>query len=85
MAHRPSHLRRHQYAGPDQYVASQPDRGVYDMLTWSTATIFGHKIPVPIMFAPIGINKLYSPLGELIPARVAGELGMPVGRVVLMS
>ena len=31
------------------------------------------------MFAPIGINKLYSPLGELIPARVAGELGMPVG------
>ncbi len=55
------------------------------MLTWSTATIFGHKIPVPIMFAPIGINKLYSPLGELIPARVAGELGMPVGRVVLMS
>ena len=30
------------------------------------------------MFAPIGINKLYSPLGELIPARVAGELGMPV-------
>ena len=44
----------------------------------NTATIFGHKIPVPIMFAPIGINKLYSPLGELIPARVAGELGMPV-------
>lgn len=30
------------------------------------------------MFAPIGINKLYSPLGELVPARVAGELGMPV-------
>ena len=24
----------------------------------SAATIFGHKIPVPIMFAPIGINKL---------------------------
>ena len=42
------------------------------------ATVFDHKIPVPIMFAPIGINKLYSPLGELIPARVAGELGMPV-------
>ncbi|RDX53903.1 L-lactate dehydrogenase [Lentinus brumalis] len=42
-----------------------------------TTTIFGHKIPVAIMFAPIGINKLYSPLGELIPARVAGELGMP--------
>lgn len=43
-----------------------------------TATVFGHRIPVPIMFAPIGINKLYSPLGELIPARIAGELGIPV-------
>ncbi|OSD04652.1 L-lactate dehydrogenase [Trametes coccinea BRFM310] len=42
-----------------------------------TTTIFGHKIPAPIMFAPIGINKLYTPLGELVPARVAGELGIP--------
>jgi isopentenyl diphosphate isomerase/L-lactate dehydrogenase-like FMN-dependent dehydrogenase len=29
------------------------------------------------MFAPIGINKLYSPTGELVPAKVAGELGLP--------
>ena len=42
-------------------------------------TLFGHKIPAPILFAPIGINKLYSPEGELVPARVAGELGLPVG------
>jgi isopentenyl diphosphate isomerase/L-lactate dehydrogenase-like FMN-dependent dehydrogenase len=33
---------------------------------------------VPICFAPIGINKLYSPEGELVPARVAGELGIPM-------
>jgi len=42
-----------------------------------TTTIFGHRIPAPIMFAPIGINKLYSPKGELIPAKIAGELGIP--------
>lgn len=30
------------------------------------------------MFAPIGINKLYHPLGELVPAKIAGELGIPV-------
>ncbi|KZS93612.1 FMN-linked oxidoreductase [Sistotremastrum niveocremeum HHB9708] len=42
-----------------------------------TTTIFGHKIPAPIMFAPIGINKLYTPLGELVPAKIAGELGLP--------
>ncbi|KAI0316574.1 FMN-dependent alpha-hydroxy acid dehydrogenase [Amylostereum chailletii] len=42
-----------------------------------TTSIFGHRIPAPIMFAPIGINKLYSPQGELIPAKIAGELGLP--------
>ncbi|EKM57097.1 uncharacterized protein PHACADRAFT_142250 [Phanerochaete carnosa HHB-10118-sp] len=42
-----------------------------------TTTIFGHKIPAPIMFAPIGINKLYSSNGELVPATIAGELGLP--------
>ncbi|PSR75677.1 hypothetical protein PHLCEN_2v8968 [Hermanssonia centrifuga] len=41
------------------------------------STIFGHRIPAPICFAPIGINKLYSARGELIPARIAGELGLP--------
>ncbi|KAI0791536.1 L-lactate dehydrogenase [Irpex lacteus] len=42
-----------------------------------TTTIFGHRIPAPILFAPIGINKLYSPKGELVPATIAGELGLP--------
>ncbi|KAL5478418.1 hypothetical protein ACEPAI_2602 [Sanghuangporus weigelae] len=42
-----------------------------------TTTLFGHKIPAPIMFAPIGINKLYTPKGELVPAKIAGELGLP--------
>jgi isopentenyl diphosphate isomerase/L-lactate dehydrogenase-like FMN-dependent dehydrogenase len=42
-----------------------------------TTTLFGHRIPAPILFAPIGINKLYTPLGELVPAKIAGELGLP--------
>lgn len=42
-----------------------------------TAELFGHRIPAPILFAPIGIQKLYSPTGELVPAKVAGELGLP--------
>ncbi|THH12982.1 hypothetical protein EW146_g7187 [Bondarzewia mesenterica] len=42
-----------------------------------TTELFGHRIPAPILFAPIGINKLYSPKGELVPARIAGELGLP--------
>ncbi|GAA5919420.1 hypothetical protein JCM8208_001650, partial [Rhodotorula glutinis] len=31
----------------------------------------------PFGFAPIGINKIYHPLGELNSARVAGELNLP--------
>lgn len=39
--------------------------------------IFGHKVSAPIGFAPIGINKIYHPLGELPVAKVAGELRLP--------
>ena len=40
-------------------------------------TIFGHRVPAPIGFSPVGINKIYNPLGELPVAKVAGELGLP--------
>ncbi|KAK7468929.1 hypothetical protein VKT23_003424 [Stygiomarasmius scandens] len=42
-----------------------------------TVELFGYRIPAPILFAPIGINKLYTPQGELVPAKIAGELGLP--------
>lgn len=40
-------------------------------------TIFGHQVSAPIGIAPIGINKIYHPQGELPVAKVAGELGIP--------
>ncbi|KAL8793370.1 MAG: hypothetical protein Q9195_004048 [Heterodermia aff. obscurata] len=43
----------------------------------SATTIFGHKVAAPIGFAPIGINKIYHPAGELPVARVAHELNLP--------
>ncbi|KAI4141321.1 MAG: hypothetical protein L6R39_005402 [Caloplaca ligustica] len=43
----------------------------------SATTIFGHKVSAPIGFAPIGINKIYHPLGELPVATVAKELNIP--------
>lgn len=39
--------------------------------------IFGHDVSAPIGIAPIGINKIYHPRGELPVAKVAGELGIP--------
>ncbi|KAH7043837.1 FMN-dependent dehydrogenase [Macrophomina phaseolina] len=41
------------------------------------AEIFGHKVSAPIGFAPIGINKIYNPAGELPVAKVAKELNLP--------
>jgi isopentenyl diphosphate isomerase/L-lactate dehydrogenase-like FMN-dependent dehydrogenase len=41
--------------------------------------LFGRKVAAPIGFAPIGINKIYHPKGELPVAKVAGELRLPYG------
>lgn len=40
-------------------------------------TIFGHEVNAPIGFAPVGINKIYHPAGELPVASAAGALGLP--------
>lgn len=39
--------------------------------------IFGHDVNAPIGFAPVGINKIYHPAGELPVASAAGGLGLP--------
>ncbi|KAK5162747.1 hypothetical protein LTR04_003024 [Oleoguttula sp. CCFEE 6159] len=41
------------------------------------AEIWDHKVSAPIGFAPIGINKIYHPQGELPVAKVAKELNLP--------
>jgi len=43
----------------------------------TATTIFGHKVSAPFGFAPIGINRIYHPTGELSPAKVAAELNLP--------
>ncbi|XMA12705.1 hypothetical protein WAI453_005496 [Rhynchosporium graminicola] len=43
----------------------------------TATTIFGLKVSAPIGFAPIGINNIYHPLGELPVAKVAKQLNLP--------
>lgn len=53
-------------------------RMLIDTNTRDTATsIFGHRVSAPIGFAPVGINKIYHPLGEFSVAKVAAELNLP--------
>lgn len=52
-------------------------RTLVDTNTRDTAAeIFGHKVSAPIGFAPIGINRIYHPTGELSVAKVAEELNL---------
>ncbi|KJA30193.1 hypothetical protein HYPSUDRAFT_268347 [Hypholoma sublateritium FD-334 SS-4] len=37
----------------------------------------GHRIPASILFAPIGMNKLYHSHGELVPEKISRKLGLP--------
>jgi isopentenyl diphosphate isomerase/L-lactate dehydrogenase-like FMN-dependent dehydrogenase len=53
-------------------------RQLVDTNIRTTSTdIFGHKVSAPIGIAPIGINKIYHPRGELPVATVAKELNIP--------
>jgi len=44
----------------------------------TTTELFGHKINAPIVFSPIGVNKIYHPDGELAVAKVAGTHPVPL-------
>ncbi len=40
--------------------------------------LLGTQIPAPMLLAPIGVQKLLHPEGELATARAAAELGLPM-------
>lgn len=42
-----------------------------------SVTLFGTRFPVPFLLAPIGVNTILHPDGELAPARAAAKLGVP--------
>src|SRR2546430_17166183 len=41
-------------------------------------TVLGTELPAPILLAPIGVQTIVHPDGELASARGAAELGLPV-------
>lgn len=53
------------------------------MFTGSTdrelaTTILGTTMPAPVMLAPVGVQSLFHPDGELATARAAADLGVPM-------
>jgi L-lactate dehydrogenase (cytochrome) len=43
-----------------------------------TANVLGTSMPAPLMLAPIGVQKIVHPDGELASARAAAALGVPI-------
>jgi lactate 2-monooxygenase len=41
-------------------------------------TVLGTELPAPVMLAPIGVQSILHPDGELASARAAAELGLPI-------
>jgi lactate 2-monooxygenase len=53
------------------------------MLTGATGhdpstTLFGQKVAAPVLTAPVGVQSIMHPDGELAVARAAQELGLPM-------
>jgi lactate 2-monooxygenase len=42
-----------------------------------STTIFGRRLPAPIVMAPVGVQTLFHPDGERATAKVFGEEGLP--------
>ncbi len=43
-----------------------------------STTVLGTEMPAPLLLAPIGVQKVVHPEGELATARAAGGLGLPL-------
>ena len=43
-----------------------------------STTVLGTEMPAPVLLAPVGVQSILHPDGELATARVAAELGVPM-------
>lgn len=43
-----------------------------------TTTLFGHELPSPLVLAPVGVQSIVHPDGELATARAAASLDIPM-------
>ena len=50
-----------------------------------TVDLVGRSLPAPILLAPVGVQGILHPEGELAPARAAAALGLPVVLSTLSS
>ncbi|KAF7508109.1 hypothetical protein GJ744_009550 [Endocarpon pusillum] len=42
-----------------------------------STSLFGRRLPAPVVMAPVGVQTLFHPTGERATAKVFGEMGLP--------
>lgn len=42
-----------------------------------STTLFGRRLPAPVVMAPVGVQTLFHPEGERATSKVFGEMGLP--------
>ncbi|KAI9151914.1 L-lactate dehydrogenase (cytochrome) [Paramyrothecium foliicola] len=62
---------------PRRLVPSSKDKMGNELLSDTKTTVLGHQLPYPIAIAPVGVQKIFNPAGEVGAAKAAGSLGIP--------
>lgn len=63
---------------PSRLRASRKDEQGNEAFSDTRTTVFGgQELPFPVAIAPIGVQKIFNPLGEVAAARAAAKLGVP--------
>ncbi|KAI5211057.1 hypothetical protein AUEXF2481DRAFT_46726 [Aureobasidium subglaciale EXF-2481] len=62
---------------PNRLVPSRKDAEGNELFPDTSMEVLGHKLPFPMAMAPIGVQKIFHPLGEVAAAKAAGDVGVP--------
>lgn len=62
---------------PRRLLPSRRDDGGAEIFSDTRGTVLGSELPFPVAIAPIGVQKIFHPDGEVAAARAAAALGVP--------
>lgn len=63
---------------PKRLVPSRRDAsGANELFADTATTVLGHDLRFPLAIAPIGVQKIFNPAGEVAAAKAAAALGVP--------
>jgi len=62
---------------PSRLIPSRKDAQGNELYPDTSVEVLGHKLPFPIAIAPIGVQKIFHPEGEVAATKAAAEVGIP--------